>query len=297
VTPIGFVGLGAMGARMARRLLVAGHELAVYDTSADALAALVAEGGFACASVREVADKSETVLVSLPSPQVVREVACGEGGLLGGSALRTYIDLSTTGSAVAEEVAATLDAAGVRCVDAPVSGGIAGAEAGTLTVMIAAAEDAARDVRPLLEAIGKNVFVVGDRPGQGQLAKVINNLLSAAAIVVTGEALTLGVAGGLDPAVLLDVIGVSSGSNTAVRDKYPNQVLTRNFDQGFRLELMAKDVRLCLGDAERRGVPMLLGGVVDQLWSLAEKRLAPGADCTEIAKLFEEWAGVTIEST
>jgi 3-hydroxyisobutyrate dehydrogenase-like beta-hydroxyacid dehydrogenase len=176
-----------------------------------------------------------------------------------------------------------------------VSGGVSGAEKGTLTVMVAGAEAAANDVRPLLDELGKNVYVVGTRPGQGQLAKVINNLLSAAAIVATGEAVALGVKGGLDPRVLLDVIAVSSGSNTAATDKYPNQVVTRQFDQGFRLALMAKDVRLCLAEAERRGVPMLLGAAVDQLWTLGEAKLADGADCTEIAKLFEDWAGVTIE--
>jgi 3-hydroxyisobutyrate dehydrogenase-like beta-hydroxyacid dehydrogenase len=291
---IGFVGLGVMGNRMARRLLAAGYTLVVYDPRAEAVAELVALGATACASAREVADRAETVLVSLPTPQIVRDVACGEGGLAGGSAIRTYVDLSTTGSVIAEEVAAALAARGVRVVDAPVSGGAAGAEHGTLTVMVAAEADAAADVRPLLEAIGKNVFVVGERPGQGQVAKVVNNLLSAAAIALTGEAVALGVKAGLDARTLLEVIGVSSGSNTAATDKFPNQVVTRRFDQGFRLELMAKDVRLCLAEARRLAVPMLVGSTVEQLWSLAEHELEDGADCTEIAKLLEQWAGVSI---
>lgn len=292
--PVGFVGLGVMGSRMARRLIAAGHELAVHDARSEAAVELVALGATACSSVREVADRAETVLVSLPTPEIVREVACGEGGLAGGSAIRTYVDLSTTGSAIAEEVSAALGTQGIRVVDAPVSGGAAGAEHGTLTVMVAAETGAAAEVRPLLEAIGKNVFVVGERPGQGQVAKVINNLLSAAAIALTGEAVALGVKAGLDARTLLQVIGVSSGSNTAATDKFPNQVVTRRFDQGFRLELMAKDVRLCLAEARRLGVPMLAGSTIEQLWSLAEHELEDGADCTELAKLFEQWAGVTI---
>jgi 3-hydroxyisobutyrate dehydrogenase-like beta-hydroxyacid dehydrogenase len=294
VTAIGFVGLGEMGGRMVPRLLAAGHELAVYDRDPAALARAVGAGARACVSVRAVAEVAETVLVSLPTPPIVRDVACGEGGLLGGSALRTYVDLSTTGVAIAEEVGAALTGAGVRCVDAPVSGGVAGADAGTLTVMVAGDGAAIDDVRPLLERIGGNIFVVGEHPGAAQLAKVINNLLSATAILVTAEASALAVKGGLDAAVLLDALAVSSGTNTAVTDKFPRQVLTRRFDQGFRLELMAKDVRLCLDAAQRAGAPMLASSLIGSLWELAVAKLPAGADCTEIAKLIEEWAGVTI---
>jgi 3-hydroxyisobutyrate dehydrogenase-like beta-hydroxyacid dehydrogenase len=294
--PIGFVGLGEMGGRMAGRLLAAGHALAVYDTDEAARSRAHGSGAQICASVREVADVAGTVLVSLPTPAIVREVACGADGLLGGSALHTYVDLSTTGVETAEAVAATLSAAGLRCVDAPVSGGIAGAQAGTLTVMVSGVQAAVADVRPLLEVIGGNVFVVGEHPGAGQLAKVINNLLSATAILVTAEATALAVKGGLDPAVLLDAIAVSSGSNTAVTDKFPRQVLTRRFEQGFRLELMAKDVRLCLDAAQRVGAPMLTSSVIGSIWELGVATLPAGADCTELAKLVEEWAGVTIEA-
>lgn len=289
MTPLGFVGLGLMGSRMSRRLLDAGHELLVYDTRAEAIAELGAPGA---GSAREVSDRCETVFVSLPTPGVVQAVA---RELAEGSAIETYVDLSTTGSAVAEQVAAELAARGIRVVDAPVSGGVAGAEKGTLTVIVAAESGVAEELRPLLELIGKNVFVVGDRPGQGQVAKVINNLLSAAAIALTGEACALGVKAGLDARTLLDVIAVSSGTNTAATDKYPKQVVTRTFDQGFRLELMAKDVRLCLQDAQRLDVPMVVGSVIDQLWALAENELPDGADCTELAKVIEGWAGVTIE--
>jgi 3-hydroxyisobutyrate dehydrogenase-like beta-hydroxyacid dehydrogenase len=288
---VGFVGLGAMGARMAARLLEAGHAVTVSDTRPEAAAELAAQGAGAAASPREVAGAAETVLVSLPSPEVVRSVA---GELQGGAAMRRYVDLSTTGAPVAEEVAAMLGEGGVDCVDAPVSGGPAGAERGRLTMMVSGPQDALAAVRPLLEELSSTIFVVGDRPGQGQTAKVINNLMSASAIAITAEAMALGVKAGLDPATLLDVVGASSGSNNAALDKFPKQVLTRRFDHGFRLALMAKDVRLCLDEADRRDVPMLLGSTVDQLWAVAAGKAADGDDCTAIVRMFEDWAGTTI---
>ena len=291
---VGFVGLGAMGARMAARLLDAGHPLCVHDALPDAVNALVEAGARGAATPREVADRAATVLVSLPSPAVVREVALGETGLLGGAALRRYVDLSTTGPQVAEEVGARLAEAGLECVDAPVSGGPTGAAAGTLTIMLAGRQGALDAVRPLLGALGSSLFVVGERPGQGQLAKVINNLLSASAIAITAEAVALGVRGGLDPETLVEVVGASTGSSNAVLDKFPNQVLTRRFDQGFRLALMTKDVRLCLDEARRREVPMVLGAAVEQLWGLALREADEDADCTAIVKMIEGWSDTTI---
>jgi 3-hydroxyisobutyrate dehydrogenase-like beta-hydroxyacid dehydrogenase len=174
---IGFVGLGAMGQHMVARLLDAGHELAVFDTRTEAIEPHAARGARACESAAAVADVADTVLVSLPTPDVVRAVATGDRGLLGGKAMRTFVDLSTTGPVVAAEVAAKLTDSGVAYLDAPVSGGVAGAKAGTLTIMAAGDAEVFDRTRPLLEAIGKNVVQVGDEPGQGQLAKLLNNLL------------------------------------------------------------------------------------------------------------------------
>lgn len=290
---VGFVGLGAVGAPMARRLLEAGHHLSVYDIAPEAVDALAQAGAEACESAHAVADAAELVLVSLPSPDVVSEVA---RDLAGGSALRVYVDLSTTGPAMAEEVAGLLGGTGVGVVDAPVSGGIAGAESGKLTIMVSGAPDHVSVVRPVLERLGSRIFVVGDRPGQGQAVKVINNLMSACSLAITAEATSLGVKAGLDPATLLEVIAASSGSNTAAAQKFPAYVLTRTFDQGFRLGLMAKDVRLCLSEARRHHVPMLLGATVEQLWNLGDATFPDDADFIEIVKMFEAWANVRIES-
>jgi 3-hydroxyisobutyrate dehydrogenase-like beta-hydroxyacid dehydrogenase len=288
---VGFVGLGAMGVHMASRLLDAGHTLAVFDTRAEAMAPHVARGALACGSAAAVADAADTVLVSLPTPDVVQQVA---HELLAGGAMRAYVDLSTTGPAVAAQVAATLRERGVACLDAPVSGGVAGAQAGTLTIMAAGDEAVFERLKPMLEVLGRNVVLVGSEPGQGQLAKVLNNLLSASAIAITGEALALGVHGGLSARTLLDVFNASSGRNTASADKFPKHVLPRTFGAGFRLKLMHKDVQLCLGEARRQGVPMALGGAVGELWAQAAAGAADGADCTEIVRMLEDAAGVVV---
>ena len=290
---VGFVGLGAVGGPMARRLVQAGLHLSVYDTAPSAVTALAELGAEVCESARAVADAAELVLVSLPSPEVVSEVACE---LAGGSALRVYVDLSTTGPQVAEDVAELLGTGGVGVVDAPVSGGTAGAESGQLTVMVAGASENIATARPVLELLGSRIFIVGDRPGQGQAVKVINNLMSACSVAITAEAVSLGVKAGLDPATLLEVVAASSGSNTAAAQKFPAYVLTRTFHQGFRLNLMAKDVRLCLSEARRHSVPMLLGATVEQLWNIGDATFPDDADFIEIVRMFEEWANVTIES-
>jgi 2-hydroxy-3-oxopropionate reductase len=291
--PLGFVGLGAMGARIAARLLDAGHAVVVHDARAEAAESLRERGAQVADSPRAVADAAATVFVSLPTPAIVRTVALGEDGLARGAAIATYVDLSTTGPAVAEEIAAGLAERGVAAVDAPVSGGPAGAEAGRLTLMVAGPTSAVDGVRRLLDHFAGRVFVVGERAGQGQAAKVINNLMSACAIAIAGEAMVLGARAGLDPAVLLDVVDASSGQSNAASDKFPKQVLTRRFDHGFRLELMAKDVRLALDEAHRRQVPMVLGATVSELWNLAETQDV-GEDCTAIVKLFEAWGGATV---
>jgi 3-hydroxyisobutyrate dehydrogenase-like beta-hydroxyacid dehydrogenase len=289
--PVGFVGLGAMGTPMVEALLDGGFAVLVADVRAEAAEALVERGATAASSAAEVADGAETVLVSLPLPEVVRTVA-GEVG--SGGAMRTFVDLSTTGPSTTEAIAAGLQANGIRYLDAPVSGGVAGAAERRLTVMASGDEAVFADVKPLLATFATTILHVGAAPGQGQLAKLLNNLLSATAFAITSEATTLGVRGGLDPATLLDVFNASTGRNTATSDKFPRQVLTRAFASGFRLKLMTKDVELCLAEARSRGHAMPVGGLVQQLWTLAAAQAEEEADHTEFVRLVEEWAGVEV---
>jgi 3-hydroxyisobutyrate dehydrogenase-like beta-hydroxyacid dehydrogenase len=293
--PLGFIGVGRMGSHMAGRLLETGHALSIYDTNETAMARLEQRGAQRAASPADVAAQTEIVLVSLPTPDVVRAVALSADGIIGGSKVRTFIDLSTTGPRVAQEVAAGLAAKGITAVDAPVSGGPAGAEKGTLAVMVACPRKLADELRPVLDVIGK-VFWIGDRPGMGQTMKLVNNLLSASALAITCEAMVLGSKAGLDPAVMIDVINAGSGRNTATQDKFPRCVLPRRFDFGFATELLFKDVRLCLEEGEALGVPMIVGNAVKQLLAVGKASNGPTSDITELVRVVERWAGTEVKA-
>jgi 3-hydroxyisobutyrate dehydrogenase-like beta-hydroxyacid dehydrogenase len=290
---VGFVGLGQMGGPMTRRLRASGQELVVHDVRRAAVEALVADGAEPAASPAEVAARAEVVLVSLPTPEVVRAVALGRDGLIHGSAIRTYVDLSTTGQVVAVEVAAALAERGIVTLDAPVSGGVRGAKEGTLAVMAAGPAAELERVRPLLEVFGR-VFHVGEHPGLGQLMKLANNFLSATAIVATAEAVVLGVKGGLDPATMLAVINASTGRNTASEDKFPRQVLSGKYAAGFTTGLLTKDLGLCAAAAAALGVPMPVAAEVYAQWRRALADLGPDADIMTMVKRVERAAGVRV---
>jgi len=244
----------------------------------------------------EVASTAEIVLLSLPTPDIVKAVTLGENGVGVGNRVRTVIDLSTTGPGVATIVAKGLGERQITLIDSPVSGGIAGAKAGTLAVMVSGPRDIYdAKVEPILKHFGK-LFYTGDKPGLAQTAKLVNNLLAAAALVISSEGMAMGVKAGLNPKVLLDIINVSSGRNSATQDKFPRSVLPGTFDFGFATALSYKDVRLCLDEAEAMGVPMIMGAVVRQILALTQAKYGPDSDFTSIAKLSEEWAGVQIRA-
>lgn len=292
---IGFIGLGNMGFHMARRLLEAGHRVVVYDTRRAPIDKLVALGAEAAASVREVADRVETVLASLPTPDVVHEVAVGKGGLIEGNRVRRFVDLSTTGSVMARRIFETLGAREIVQIDSPVSGGVLGAEKGTLAVMVSGPRAEATALEPVLNVIGK-VFFIGEQPGAGQTMKLANNLLSATAMAATSEAMVMGVKAGLDPAIMLDVINSGSGRNTATEHKFPKLVLPRTFDLGFTNGLMRKDVNLALSEAGALGVPMHVTEAVAAALTLACDEIGADADLTTVVQPIERRAGVEVRA-
>lgn len=220
-TKIGFIGAGNMGGPMVKNLLAADYAVVVYDAQQSTIDACIAAGSTAAGSPKELADMVETVLVCLPTPDIVREVALGVDGLVNGSKIKTYIDLSTTGPRMAMPIAAAMEEAGIVALDAPVSGGVAGAIAGTLAVMVSGPHNSHGHHRPMLEKIGKNVFYVGDKIGMGQLMKLLNNMLSGTALAVTSEAVALGIKAGIAPQMMIDVFNASSGRNTATEAKFP----------------------------------------------------------------------------
>jgi hypothetical protein len=292
---IGFVGLGNMGGPMANRLLDAGHRLAVYDIRDAAMAPLVARGAAGKSSSRAVADAADIVFFSLPEPKDVEGEALAADGVAEGQRAKIFVDLSTTGPRTTALVVAGLMERGIATIDSPVSGGVAGAKNGTLAVMASGPQALIERVRPLLAVFGK-VFHVGERPGMGQAMKLCNNVLSATAMAVTAEAMVMGVKAGLDPAQMLEVINSGTGRNTATESKFPNEVITRRFTQGFYTGLMYKDVRLCLEEAEALQVPMWVGSAVRMMWQLANSELGPQSDFTEIVRLVENWAGVEVKA-
>lgn len=292
---LGFVGVGKMGGLMARRLINAGYRLVIFDTSTAALAELAAAGAETAGSPREVADRAEIVLASLPTPDVVRKTVLDEDGIIEGSAVKTFVDTSTSGPRVAMAVAEALQARGIAALDSPVSGGLAGARDGTLTLMVSGPSNAFATWQDMLQVLGKPVFV-GETPGAAQTVKLANNLLAASAMAITAEALVMGAKAGVDPKVMCDVINASSGRNTATADKFPRAVLTGSFDFGFSTGLCCKDVRLCLDEAEALGVPTPVGAAVRQAFSIANALYGPDSDFSSIVRPLEEWAKVEVRS-
>lgn len=290
---LGFVGLGRMGGPMSSRLMDAGYGLCVFDTDKAAMKALVDRGAKAAASAADVAANAEIVLVSLPTPPIVQAVVLGENGISGGKAVRTVIDLSTTGPGTAKAVAQGLADKKIGWVDAPVSGGIAGAKGGTLAVMVSCPKGTYDTVTPILKNFGK-LFFTGEKPGLAQTAKLANNLLAAAALVVSSEAFAMAVKAGINPRVLVDIVNVSSGRNSATQDKFPKSVLPGTFDFGFATGLSYKDVRLCVDEAEALGVPMVVGAAVREMLAITQAKFGAASDFTSIARVIEEWAGVEI---
>src|SRR6266851_1416757 len=285
---IGFVGTGRMGGPMAGRLFDAGYSLSVYDTQAEATGPLVARGARLAKSPAEVASSADIVLISLPTPDIVKAVTLGPDGLMSGNRASIVVDLSTSGPGAAKLVADGLKPRNMTLVDARVSGGIKGAVNGTLAVMVSCPKETYETVQPILKNFGKLVYC-GDKPGTAQTAK---NLMAGAALVITSEAVAMGVKGGVDAKVLIDIINASSGRNSASEDKFPRAVLPGTFDFGFSTGLSYKDVRLCIDEAEAMGVPMVCGSIVRQMLAITNAKYGASSDFTSIAKVLEEWSGV-----
>jgi len=292
---IGFIGLGQMGFHMARRLVEAGHRLTVFDTRREAMDRLTALGAQAAASPGAVADATETVMVSLPTPDIVLAVATGPGGVIEGKRVRRFVDLSTTGAVMAKHVFELLKAKNIVQIDCPVSGGTTGAEKGTLALMVSGPRAEVKTIEPALAAIGK-FFFISEKPGAGQTMKLCNNFLSAAAMTATSEAMVMGVKAGLDPRIMLDVINSGTGRNTATEDKFGRVVLPRAFNLGFTVGLMTKDLKLCLGEGKALGVPMDVAEAVTRLLQTACDENGPDKDLTTVVQAVERRAGVEVRA-
>ncbi len=290
---LGFIGLGVMGGRMARRLIDAGYPLVVHDINPAAVRTLAKAGASVATSPCEVANHADLVFASVPSPPVLTEITLGATGVINGKAIRTLVDLSTTGSVVEKVVARGLAKKRITLIDAPVSGGATGAEKGTLAVMVAGKASAVAAARDALTVLGK-VFIVGANPGQAQLMKLLNNLLSQSALAMSLEVFVAGAKAGLDADVMVEVINAGSGRNTATDDKIPRTVLTRTFDFGFPISGACKDTGLAIEECHAMGLPMTVGSAAHQLYKFAYNQGGGKRDMTTLVTYLEAMAGVEV---
>ena len=293
---IGFVGVGVMGSRMARNLVKAGHSLVVYDADPAATANVTKDiGAKTAASPREVAAAVEIVITMLPNGNVVRDVVFGENGLAAGFKPGSLLlDTSSAEPWITREIADRLAEQNVDMVDAPVSGAEEGARTATLVFMCGGSDEALARARPLLDAMGKHVFHVGPL-GAGHTMKAINNVTTALSFLCTAEALLIGKSYGLNAKAMLDVMNVSTGYSFATQNRFLNDVITRKFEDQFKLDLMLKDMGIAeqLASAHKLPVPMTEVGRVR--WQKAVEALGPGAVTTEIVRFVEQEMGVELK--
>lgn len=290
---VGFIGLGNMGFPMARRLIHQHHDVVAFDTRDAALERIVALGARPASSPKEVADRTETVMASLPTPTASLEVATGPAGVIEGARVKRYVDLSTVGSRTATQIHDRLADRDIAAIDSPVSGGVGGAERGALAVMVSGPRAEFDVIRPALETIGRP-FYVGAKPGSAQTMKLANNILAANVLAATAEVVVMGVKAGLDPGVMIEVLNAGSGATSASRDKFPRAILPRTFDYGFATGLMVKDVRLYLDEAEALGVPTEVAATIGRIWEATAADQGPDSDFTAVIKPLEKAAGVTV---
>ncbi|TAA26870.1 3-hydroxyisobutyrate dehydrogenase [Pseudoxanthomonas winnipegensis] len=293
---IAFIGLGNMGGPMAANLVKAGHTLSVFDLAPAALEAAKAAGAHAAASAIDTLDGAEVVISMLPASRHVEGLYLGEGGLLYRiPAGALVIDCSTIAPASARKVAQAAAARGLAMLDAPVSGGTAGAQAGTLTFIVGGEAEALERARPVLQAMGKNIFHVG-ASGAGQVAKLCNNMALGVIMAVTGEAIGLGVAHGLDPKVLSQMMAVSTGRSwaTEVCNPWPgvleNAPASRGYSGGFGNDLMLKDLGLAVEAAMGVGATIPLGELARNLYAMNKQAGRGGLDFSSVVQLLSDKA-------
>lgn len=283
---IGFIGLGVMGGAMANNLIAAGHDLTVFDLDEDAVASVADAGAQPADTSADAVAGAEVVFFSLPSPAIVEAVvedtvdAYEEGAVL--------VDMTTSTPDTTNGIAERLSGRGVDVIGAPVSGGARGAKNATLTIMAGGERAVFEACEPLFEAIGTDIYHAGEMPGHGHAVKLLNNFLSFTALLATSEAVILGRQAGLDPETLVNVFNVSTGRNSATDDKFPNDILTGEFQNGFKIGLMDKDMQLLTEFSNDQDIPLLIGSIIENLITHTRLREGPDADQTRAYAVLEE---------
>ena len=289
IRTVGFVGLGNMGEPMVRRLATAGYEVRAYDVADQARARLSGTAGVTVTKTpAEVAEGADAVILMLPDSNVVEQVLLDDGLLDRVRPPTLVADMSSSEPARTRALAERAASRGITLVDAPVSGGVVGARTGSLTIMTGGPADALEVLGPVLGVLGARTVHAGDIPGAGHAIKALNNLMSAAHLLASSEAMLAGRAFGLDPAVMLDIVNTSSGRSGSTQNKWPNYILPGTFDSGFSIAFMVKDMKIAVQLAEAAGTPAPLSRAAVAAWATADAEMPAGADHTEIARWLEQ---------
>ena len=293
-TPIGFIGIGAMGKPMAINIRKAALPLAVADPNETATGILAQQGAEVAANARAVADRSAVVHACLPSVAIAEAVAADAAE---GAAIKCFINHGTTGSAYSKATAAMLAAKGIQFLDAPISGGVTGAEAGTLAIMCSGSEEAFEAAKPGLEAMSAQLTYLGGQPGAAQVMKLCNNMLFFCSFAATMETMTLGAKAGLDPEQMLAIMNKATGRNFATESIVGPNILSRSFDFGGANYIIEKDMELWRQEAEAYEVPGYIGTLVRTLFRQMVAEQGKDGDLSQLTLLMEQMAGTQIPKT
>jgi 3-hydroxyisobutyrate dehydrogenase len=290
----GFIGLGQMGHHMASNILRKGNcHLVVHDIRKEAASSLIKEGAEWADTPAQVASLCDIVITCLPTPKIVEEVVYGSNGLKEGwKKGDIYIDMSTNSPSLIRKIAQDAHLQGVTVLDAPVSGGTAGAQAGTLTIMVGGDTSALNKVKGILEAMGKKIVHVGD-VGCGNIAKLINNMISLVCNSVSAEAFLLGKKAGINPKVLWEIVAASTGDNGCVR-RYPNTTFKGNFEPGFKISLAYKDIGLAIDLGNESGISLPLAVEVKKELQKSMEEGFSDKDVDAVILPMEKAAGVKV---
>ena len=282
---------------MARHLAGLGYPLLVHDLNARAVQSVVERGAGTLASAKAIASQARLVLTCLPSLGALQEVVLGHDGLSAGTAVKTYVDFSTTGAEFAREMAAALKRRNIMMLTAPITGNVITAGNGKLGIMCSGPEAAFRHAQPVMNALASTIVLyLGEDAGRAQTLKLLNNLLSATGMATSCEAFILGVKAGLDPEAMLEIVTATDASSSATRNKFARSVLPRQFDFGSRMAITAKDTSLTVTESEDLGVPMWVGQAVRQVWKYAASQGGAERDGTSLITYLEPWAGIEVRA-
>jgi 3-hydroxyisobutyrate dehydrogenase-like beta-hydroxyacid dehydrogenase len=285
---IGCLGLGNMGQPMAGKLLDGGHELWVHDVREEAMLPLLERQARRAASPKELADTCDTIIVSLPTLEIFRLALSGPDGFLAGNAIKILINTCTVGASFIREIEQACAANGVTVIDVPISGGVAGARAGTLAMMVSGNPAVVSDLMPVLRLWGQTIVVAGERPGAAQIMKLTNNMLCAVALVATSEAMTMSGRAGIPDDAMLQILNAGTGRNFATTHIFPGAVLPRTFDFGATIEILMKDVDLAIEQGEELGVPMWVSQAVRLVLKHGVFQGRAQQDMSRIVEVIEE---------